>query len=158
MYRDLRIALKRFLKKRAKVLRGLYRTHVRGHRRAYDPGAWWDGAFFTKGLSDRQTIGPDQNVLTGAYHYASVELLVLRHLRNGRFDLESKSVCDLGSGSGHWIDFYLSLGASRCVGVDVSSKSVAFLQERYAGRHEVEIRQGAVVDVLRRLEERFDLV
>ena len=150
--------LKQYLRKRRKILGGAYRTWFRGHRQAYAPDSWWDESFFIKGLSDRQTIAPDKNALTAAYHYASVESLILRHLRNSGFDLHSARICDLGAGSGHWIDFYLSLGASGCVGVDVSRQAADFLRGKYADCGQVSIHQGRIHEVLQGCNDRFDLV
>jgi SAM-dependent methyltransferase len=150
--------LKQFLRKQRKILRGAHRTFVRGERTAYDSSSWFDNQFFTRGMSDRQTIAPDQNPLVAAYHYNSVENLILRHLLNRRRDATPSTVCDLGSGSGHWIDFYRSLGVSRCLGIDVSSKSVDFLKAKYAGQDDVAIHHGRIRDVLASLDARFDLV
>jgi Methyltransferase domain len=150
--------LRPFLTRRSKIARGFYRTRIRGHRQAYAADTWWDQEFFTSGLSDRQTIAPEKNVLTAAYHYASVELHTLRYLCRNRADLRSASICDLGSGSGHWIDFYLSLGASRCDGLDVSRKAVEFLEQKYPRDDRVSIHHGRIHEVLARLSHRYDLV
>ncbi len=149
---------KQFLMKRAKILHGLYRTSVRGHSQGYAADRWWDEEFFTKGLSDRQTISQDKSLLSAAYHYASVEMLILRHLVKENFDLHSKRICDLGSGSGHWIGFYLSLGASACTGVDISSKSVNFLGEKYAKDNRVTICHGKLDQILQNFNDPYDLV
>jgi len=150
--------LQQFLLKRAKILRGVYRMYLRGDRTSYEPDTWWDNTFFTKGLSDRQTISADKNLFAAAYHYASVELLILRHLRNSGRELTSSTICDCGSGSGHWIDFYLSLGASHCLGIDVSRKSVDFLKAKYRERQEVIVEQGRIHQVLAAADCKFDVV
>src|SRR5262245_1933164 len=124
---------RQFLRKRAKIWQGIKRTYFRRDGQPYEASTWWDETFFTGGLSDRQTIAADKSALSAAYHYASVELLILRHLRNRRAELTGAHCCDLGSGSGHWVDFYLTLGASRCAGIDISEKSAAFLRTKYAG-------------------------
>ena len=147
-----------FLRKRMKILRGAYSTFLRGNRKPYERDTWWDDEFFTQGLSDRQTIGQDKNLFTSKYHYASVELLILRYLRNYGRNLASSTVCDLGSGSGHWIDFYLSLGASRCIGIDVSKRSVEFLRAKYRERPTVTIEHGSIHEVLASAELQCDLV
>jgi SAM-dependent methyltransferase len=147
-----------FLRKRMKILLGAYSTYIRGNRRPYEPDTWWDNKFFTQGLSDRQTIGPDKNLLSAKYHYDSVELLILRYLRNNGRNLTSSTICDLGSGSGHWIDFYLSLGASHCLGIDVSKNSVDFLRSKYREGQGVTIEHGRIHEVLARTELKCDLV
>ena len=149
---------RQFLRKRAKIWRGIRRTFLQRTDRPYQADSWWDAEFFTRGLSDRQTIAPDKNPLSAAYHYASVELLILRHLRNGRADLAGARCCDLGSGSGHWIDFYLGLGAAQCAGIDISEKAAAFLRQKYAGDNRVTIHHGRLLDRLPQAGGPFDLV
>lgn len=150
--------LKQFWKKREKIARGFYRTRLRGHRRAYSAETWWDTSFFTAGVGDRQTIDSEASGLSAAYHYASVELLILRHLRNHGLDPRDARTCDLGSGAGHWIDFYLSLGATRCSGIDLSFKSIDFLNRKYANRSEVSIHRGKAYDILQGFDDQYDLV
>jgi len=148
--------LKRYLRKRRKILRGLRRTYLQRDRTPYQAGKWFD-EFFADGLSDRRTISPDHTSLAAAYHYRSVEILILRHFLNNACNPTGWSVCDLGPGSGHWIDFYRSLGASRVMGIDVSQKSVQFLAEKYQGQN-VDIRLGKIHEVLASTDDRFDCV
>lgn len=150
--------LRQFLRKRAKIWRGIKRTFFHRDGRPYEARTWWDDEFFTKGLSDRQTLSADKSAVSAAYHYASVELLILRHLRNHRIDLGGFHCCDLGSGSGHWIQFYLSLGVARCHGIDISEKSVAFLREQYAAEERVRIHHGRLLDALPAAGGPFDLI
>lgn len=150
--------LRQFLRRRAKIWRGFRRTFLRRDGRPYDARTWWDDEFFTCGLSDRQTIAPGKSVLTAAYHYASVELLILRHLRNHDVELSGARCCDLGSGSGHWIDFYLALGATHCTGIDISEKSAAHLRQKHAGDDRVAIHHGRLLDTLPGCGGPFDLV
>lgn len=154
--------LKRFpyLRKRAEILRGYYRANIRGNQQGYDTTTWWDEHFFTQGVSDRQTLSSTKSALTAAYHYASVELLILRDLQMSakRIQIKSASVCDLGTGSGHWIDFYLSIGASRCVGIDVSEKATSFLREKYSSDERVAVLHGRLNDVLRASDDSFEIV
>lgn len=150
--------LRQFLRRRAKIWRGIRRTFLSRGDQPYAADTWWDTDFFTQGLSDRQTIAADKNPLSAAYHYASVELLILRELRNRRADLAGARCCDLGSGSGHWIDFYLSLGAGSCTGIDISEKSAAFLRGKYAGDARVTIHRGRLLDRLPDTGEPFDLI
>ncbi len=150
--------VRQFLAKRKKIWRGIRRTFFPGKDRPYDAKTWWDREFFIDGLSDRQTISSRKSALTAAYHYASVELLILRHLRNHRVDLAGFRCCDLGSGSGHWIDFYLGLGAAHCLGIDISEKSVAFLREKYGNDGRVNISHGGLPEALSIAEAPFDLI
>jgi SAM-dependent methyltransferase len=64
----------------------------------------------------------------------------------------------LGSGAGHWIDFYLSLGASPRLGIDISRTSVEFLRAKYRERQEITVEHGRIHDVLGSTDCKFDLV
>jgi cyclopropane fatty-acyl-phospholipid synthase-like methyltransferase len=150
--------IRQFLRSRGRVVRGLLRTRLGDGRIPYDPRSWWDERFFTREITDSNTIWAGKNELAAAYHYASMELLLLRHFRNDQVRLPGASVCDLGSGAGHWIRFYRSLGAARCTGIDVSAKSVAHLRETFQHEGEVSFHQGTVSQVLGTLGERFDVV
>lgn len=150
--------LRQFMRRRARDLKAAYRTYIKRETTAYEASSWWDESFFTQGLSDRQTISAKQNEVTAAYHYASIELLILRQLRQTRFELEGKTVCDIGAGAGHWLDFYRARGATRCTGIDVSERSVEFLRNKYAGQDGVTIHHGKAGDVLGKLPEPVDVV
>lgn len=144
----------RYLAKKAKMLLGYYRTRT-GQHQAYDPARWWDG-FYRNGVSDSATLAPAKNKAASAYHYASVEMLICRYLAGENRDLSGAAVCDLGSGAGHWIDFYLGLGAGKVLGVDISSKVTEALKERYKTDLRVEVITRSASDV--EPWPRFDLV
>ena len=152
------LLLKTRLYKAAKLANGLYRSRLRRNTSEYDPSSWWDQAFYTQGVSDARTISAQRGEVSAAYHYASVELLILRHLVSHGIGVRGASVFDVGTGAGHWLDFYLELGASRCVGVDVSERSVAHVRERYADDLTVEVHQGLFQEVLEESEARYDIV
>lgn len=124
----------------------------------YEDTEWWDRAFYTKGISDRQTISADKSVVSARYHYASVELLILKHLRNRRVSIAQSRVLDIGAGSGHWIEFYRSLGAAEVAALDVARSSYEYLEKRYVDAGDVEIHHGKAVDVIGRLSGEFDVV
>lgn len=149
-------ALRQIYHKRLKVLRGFRRARSRAAPR-YDAASWWDESFYTDGVSDPATIGAGYPAARARYHYASVELVILRFLLHHGIDLEGAVVLDIGSGAGHWLDFYRSLGARRCVGIDLSEQCVAELRGRYRDDPAVEIRKGDVVDFLSRADEKFDV-
>ena len=150
--------LKTKLYKAAKVANGLYRTRLRRDSSEYDPSSWWDRVFYTQGVSDAKTISPQRSRNSAAYHYASVELLILRHLVNHEIDVRDARVFDIGTGAGHWIDFYLRLGATRCVAVDVSERAIQHVAERHTESPEVEIHHGLFREVLERSQATYDIV
>lgn len=149
---------KQFWARRAKISRGIYATYIRPTGAAYDADTWWDGSFYTSGVSDRKTIYAEQDQRSTLYHYSSVENLILRHLCRRRFEVEGRQVLDIGSGAGHWIDFYRELGAQRVVGIDVSKSSVDHLREKFRDTDAVEVHQGTAQRALESVQGDFALV
>lgn len=116
--------LAQYLWKRRKILRG-WRATRSAPQREYDAGRWWDDAFYSGQITDRNTISRGRSLIAAALHYASVETIILRHLPRS-----PERVIDIGSGAGHWLDFYTMLGAE-VAGCDVSAKCVEYLRQRF---------------------------
>lgn len=152
------IMIKQFFKKKVKISWGIYNSYVRKGGKNYNAIEWWDNRFYTNGISDRKTISPQKSSLSARYHYNSVEMQILKHLYNKVTSINQSRVLDLGSGSGHWIDFFRSLGSSKTVGIDVSLSAVDFLKNKYRGNSDVVIHYGKVSEILDKLNEVFDLV
>jgi SAM-dependent methyltransferase len=150
--------LRPYLRRKVKIARGVWNTHVAGKSRFYDDSKWWDESFYTEGVSDRQTLSAKKSQLTAKYHYCSVELKILRHLSNYGIDTKGSIVLDIGAGSGHWIDFYRSLGSSRTIALDVSRASVEYLKDKYVDHPDVSILRGNASAVIPGLDARFDIV
>lgn len=85
-------------------------------------------------------------------------MLILRHLFNESIQTEGISVFDIGSGSGHWIEFWKKLGAAAVTGVDISDASVDYLTSLYSSREGIDIHHGNAVDVLSQLSQRFRII
>ena len=151
------IVLKQYIWKKKKLLRGLFAT-LKGSGSPYEANSWWDSSFYTSGVSDRQTISPNKSLLSSLYHYSSVEMLILRHLFNENVRTDGVAVLDIGSGSGHWIEFWKKLGAASLTGLDVSETSVGHLRSKYSGSDGISIHHGKAVDVLPKLSQSFQIV
>ncbi len=67
-------------------------------------------------------------------------------------------ILDIGSGSGHWIDFFMSLGAKELVGIDVSATAAKYLKGKYSSCCGVTIYQGKASSTIQALNQKFDLV
>ena len=94
---------------------------------------------------DSTTISPGYSQLKSQYHYNLVENGIISHLLQAEF--EPRDVLDVGSGTGHWINFYLSLfELSAIYGVDISAVAVEKLSERFAGNPVVRVLHGDVLD------------
>ena len=148
----------RYLLKRAKIARGVLNTYVRRNGQKYDDTKWWDASFYTKGVSDRQTISQKKSVISAKYHYASMELLILRHMRNNQISINQADIVDVGSGSGHWIDFYKSLEPETITAMDVSLLSFNHLKKKYAEDSSIEIHHGKALETLNGLSGKYNLI
>ncbi len=135
---------------------------ARGRRVRYDPKRSWTERYerlLADGeLEDTTTIKRGANPLRTRYHYNAVENAILEHaLLRGLPD--RPSVLDVGTGSGHWIDFYRNaLGAREVVGIEISGPAAAALSAAYADASEVEIVEGDVTDEDFAVGRLFDVV
>ena len=150
--------IKQWYWKKAKMAHGILNTYIRKTNEYYRDVTWWNDHFYTDGVSDRQTIAASKNVLSALYHYASIEMLILKHLRNHDATVNQSVVLDLGSGSGHWIDFYRTLGAKNVTAIDISFASCTYLMEKYADNDSVDIHQGRVAEIIQTFDTAYDLV
>jgi SAM-dependent methyltransferase len=87
-----------------------------------------------------------------------MELQILKHLRNNEIYVNQSNVLDIGSGSGHWIDFYKTLEAGNVTGMDVSHSSFKHLKQKYSEDTNVAIHRGKALEVICNLNGDYDLV
>jgi SAM-dependent methyltransferase len=106
-------------------------------------------------LADADTIGPGRSALATRYHYNAVESAIIEYLAS-RPSVRWASVLDIGSGAGHWIDFFRTLGANKVVGVEISDAAVGALEQKFG--QGVEIAQGDVSSPGFTLGEEFDVI
>jgi SAM-dependent methyltransferase len=129
--------------------------------RPYDAKTYfefWHRCSIPQEFSDRLTVGHDCPAWRARYHYNAVENSILEHLADHPLPAEP-SVLDVGSGAGHWIDFYRAvLGSRRTVGIEISAPCAVALRQRFAGAPGVEIAAGDVSAPGFELGERFDVV
>lgn len=137
----------------------VYPMTVRGAKRPYEAARYFDSYYTAaRELSDRITIGPAISELHSRYHYNAIENSIIRGLLRCRVP-EHPAVFDLGSGAGHWIDFYrATFAASYICGLDISKACADQLRAKYAGIDGVAIVQGDVAETAFRLERRFNIV
>lgn len=149
--------LQKYLRRKTKIFYGIVNTYLKPKGDQIER-EWWEG-FYSEGVSDRHTISPYHSKLATKYHYASVEKLILKHFRNkGLKNLNQKKVLDIGSGAGHWIDFYKSLGAGSVTGMDISDSSYNHLKEKYSQNSDITVYHGKANSIIEGLEDNFGLV
>jgi len=150
--------LQQYIWKRKKILRGLVNTKFRKYGVPYDTKSWWDSDFYVSGVSDRQTISPKKSEISSLYHYCSVEQLILRAIFNNNIVTDNIRVLDIGSGSGHWIDFWQKLGAFSIDGIDISQSSVDYLTSKYSSNKAIEIHHGHAANLIRTINRSYSVV
>ena len=126
--------IKQWFIQQGKTARGIWWTYFnRGSNinKPYDANNWWNDRYYTTGVSDAKTIRQEQDEMSTAYHYSTIELLILRHFCNNGIVVKNKAIFDIGSGAGHWLNFYSSLGAKELTGVDIARAPYEFLSKKY---------------------------
>jgi SAM-dependent methyltransferase len=139
----------------------VYPVTVRGTRKHYDAARYFESyyrAVPSAEFSDRMTIGPAVAPLHAKFHYNAVENSIIRGLLRCEVK-ERPAVLDLGSGAGHWIEFYLdTFGASHVCGLDISKACVDRLRDKYAHTDRVAIMEGDMTAEPVWFDRRFDIV
>lgn len=88
---------------------------------------FWDEKFYSKinNNNDSNTIYKGYKPELSYIHYLSVERIILEILYTNNIILSN--ILDIGSGTGHWIDFYYKLNpVSKITGVEISKKVYNF--------------------------------
>jgi len=132
------IMFHQYLDRKTRMINGFLNTYIKKQGKNY-PNTWWDEKFYIDGISDQKTISPKKDIISTKYHYASIESILLRFFSIHSIRLDNSIVLDIGSGAGHWIDFYLSLGVEKVIGVDISRSSCQYLRKKYKDNKKVEI-------------------
>ncbi|MGH8735958.1 MAG: class I SAM-dependent methyltransferase [Burkholderiales bacterium] len=138
----------------------VYPITVRGAKKTYQAARYFDSYYKSTGeeISDRITIGAAVKALHSRFHYNCVENSIIRALLRCVVK-EQPAVFDLGSGAGHWIDFYLgAFEASAVCGLEVSKVCAAALRNKYALADRVLILDGDISDKSFCLDRKFDIV
>ena len=152
-----KLLVRYFFRKRS-ILRGILFTYIKPKGQYYRASEWFENSFYTQGVSDSKTISHEKNIISTKYHYCSIELQILKHIINKRKNISDTSVLDIGSGSGHWINFYKSIGAEKTTGIDVSTSSIDYLNCKYSNDVNSSFHLGKAVDVIDGLDKSFEIV
>jgi SAM-dependent methyltransferase len=127
----------------------------------YDGKAYFESFYkssMQKEFSDGITLRPKYNPLFVRFHYNAVENLIIEYFASNP-SVSEPSVLDIGSGAGHWIDFYLEVfRAKRAVGSEISNAAVEALGSKYDRMGNVDIVEADVASSDFDLEDKFDIV
>jgi SAM-dependent methyltransferase len=134
---------------------------VRKPRAPYDAESYFDSkynAIFEEEFSDRVTIWPDFDPLSARHHYNSVENGIIEHLAVHRPRMHP-AILDVGSGAGHWIDFFRELfDPSLVVGMELSRRCAEELRHKYTDEPGVVVVEDDVSRAGLHLDQRFDVI
>lgn len=99
-------------------------THPRAGE-SYRPKDYWAGLH--ESAEDLGIVGhPTMPLVFNRYLYANAAHAVLRVL-----DVRGRTVLDVGSGTGFWVDLWLRQGAAKVCGADLVPAAVDRLRERF---------------------------
>tara|TARA_A100000164_G_scaffold360378_1_gene374010 strand:+ start:584 stop:1384 length:801 start_codon:yes stop_codon:yes gene_type:complete len=138
-----------------KNFKGFYQSFI-SKPKIYEK-EWWDENFYDLDVTDSDTISASIDKYSSAFHFASIELLITKELFLLKDKIDIDQVLDIGSGAGHWIDFYKNLGAKNLVGIEVSNKAINFLSKKY-DKDLVKLHQGDVFSSLKNMKSKFNLI
>ncbi len=83
--------------------------------------------------------------------------VINKALQSQGYDIHGKTVCDVGCGTGFWVDFYSRQGAKSIVGLDITSISINNLKIKYP---EYNFIEGDITSPSfeSKIQEKYDIV
>lgn len=140
-----------------KIVRGVLRTYLsKNHFSRKIDHLWWENYYAVNSINDAHTVEPGKALYPTLLHYNSVENIILGQLYNRGVQIDGAAVLDIGSGAGHWIDFYRNLGAKRIDAVELSSSAADALRAKYADVHDLTIHNRPASEL--EISASFDII
>jgi SAM-dependent methyltransferase len=133
---------------------------VKGPQQAYEAKEFFESwhKASPEDLSDSWTISAGSSAIVTRFHYNAIENGLLGYFA-GSGRRQAGAVLDVGSGAGHWIDFYLDImSAERVVGAEISAVAVASLARKYADDQRVQVVEADVSAADPGLDGPFDVI
>lgn len=139
----------------------VYPLMLRGKQTPYQGSRFFESYYKSvsaQEFSDRITLAPYANLLHAKFHYNATENSIIKYFARHPVR-DAPAVLDIGSGAGHWVDFWLTtFNASSVYGVDLSSTCVEALRSKYAHSENVIIVEGDVSRNGFSLDRKFDVI
>lgn len=137
-------------------------ARARGRATRYDAKSSWNDRYeraISEGwFDDAGTISRTTSPLLAQYSYNAVENAILELALRGEIPT-ARTVLDVGSGAGHWIEFYRDkLDAAELVAIEISAAAAAALRDRYAGAREITVLEADAAAEGFDLGRQFDVV
>jgi SAM-dependent methyltransferase len=120
----------------------------------YRPKIYWEERL-RQSFSLKNTGHIGFTLLYNNWSYKAKVGVLQKVLSNLKINCEGKSVLDIGCGTGFWIEFYKSQGATSLVGVDITNISIEKLREKFP---ELEFYELDIGEDEINLNGRFDII
>lgn len=110
-------------------------------------------------FDERSLISPDWTWYETKYHYNLVENGIIDLLSRDSASIKVGDVLDVGSGTGHWIDFYAKIMEAHTVtGVDFSELASQALSKRYEPLDSIRVERMDITVHQPDFDDGFDLI
>lgn len=140
----------------------IYPFIIRSKKERYSPKHFFDSFYnsgFPEDFTDRITLSPSCPPWRARFHYNCVENSIIEFLWNRTELTKGMEVLDVGSGTGHWIDFYRDVySAKHIVGVEISDTASDYLKTKYSADDRVEIVTDDVSSKNFSLDRQFSII
>ncbi len=122
----------------------------------YDAQNYWENRL-TENFS---LLGVGHQGFSDSYNqwlYKAKIRALRKALAGQNLDVPNQTVCDLGCGTGFFVEFYTQAGVKSLSGIDITHKSIAHLKQKYR-QHSFLVSNLAEPSLLITIERKFDIV
>ena len=97
-----------------------------------DPGSFFNDVIHSDAENETQLINQCWPLFWSKYHYNLVENGIMEIIMKYNLSATGSAILDIGSGTGHWIDFYRSYFDPSCIwSIDFASGPLEKLKQKY---------------------------
>ncbi len=114
----------------------VYPHLVRAAKKPYDRKSFWESYYRSatqSELSDGVTVAHNYDPMMSAYHYNLLENSIIEAIIDENVPCKGIRIVDIGSGAGHWIQFYSELMDPKAIsGLEISATAVDALRTKFS--------------------------
>lgn len=123
---------------------------------AYNPKEYWE-----RRLSERFNLSgvghADFSEHYNKWLYKAKNRGLKKALTRHNIEIHNSSVCDIGCGTGFFVDFYLNNGVKDIFGVDITTNSIEKLKQKYPDNDFI-VADITETDMPSRINRKFDII
>ena len=122
----------------------------------YQPQQYWEKRLSTN--SNLRGVGCLRfGKLYNTLLYKAKSRVLNKVISREDLEIKGKTICDVGSGTGFFVSFYLAKGAKKIVGVDITEESIRGLKTKYP--KEVFVREDiSSTELLAKIADKFEVI